>query len=246
LLVRQESPLELLIGTEPPHLFHWSLADGLVRNEAFAELPCRSRWHTPWGGPPAVRSLASPDGQTVYADIHVGSIMRSLDGGSTWAAVTPTLNEDVHRVAACPSAPNRVYANTARAVYVSEDRGQSWHDRGVGLGHAYGREVAVHPDQPDVLLATVSDGPHGENVHGRLWRSGNAGESWQPVGGEFPASTPDNIDTYHVTFDAAGTAWAAVGSVLYRSGDLGQRWTSYRDLGTPIRLLHARTATANL
>jgi photosystem II stability/assembly factor-like uncharacterized protein len=172
--------------------------------------------------------------------------MRSLDGGSTWAAVTPTLHEDVHRVAACPSAPHRVYANTARAVYVSDDRGQSWHDRGADLGHAYGREIAVHPDRPDVLLATVSDGPHGENVHGRLWWSDNAGESWQPVGGDFPATTPDNIDTYHVTFDATGTAWAAVRSVLYRSDDLGQHWTNYRDLGTPIRLLHAQTTVGGL
>jgi photosystem II stability/assembly factor-like uncharacterized protein len=188
-----------------------------------------------------VRSLASPDGQTVYADIHVGSIMRSLDAGDTWEPVTPTLHEDVHRVAACPSAPRRVYANTARAVYVSDDQGRSWQDRGAGLGHAYGREIAVHPHRPDVLLATVSDGPHGENVHGRLWFSENAGQSWQPAGGEFPDSTPSNIDTYHVTFDASGIAWASVGPTLYRSEDLGRTWRRYWEADSSIRLLHSST-----
>ena len=242
LLVLVEDPLDLLIGAEPPYLFRWSETAGLRRNESFAALACRDTWTTPWGGPAAVRSLASPDGRAVYADIHVGSIMRSLDGGTTWEPVTPTLNVDVHRVAACPAAPERVYANTARAVYVGDDRGESWSTRGDGLAHAYGREIAVHPEQPDVLLATISDGPHGADVHGRLLASLDAGLSWQPVTGDFPGSVPENIDTHHVAYDLSGTAWACVGPGLYRSDDRGLGWVRHCQLSAPIRLLHVRAA----
>ena len=38
----------------------------------------RQSWYTPWAVRPAVRSLAH-SGDWVFADIHVGSIMRSPD-----------------------------------------------------------------------------------------------------------------------------------------------------------------------
>ena len=81
----------LLIGTEEAHLYEVDESSQVRRIKSFDELPCREHWHTPWGGPPAVRSLAvSSDGQTVYADIHVGSIMRSEDAGLTWELCTVT------------------------------------------------------------------------------------------------------------------------------------------------------------
>jgi hypothetical protein len=78
----------------------------------FEALPVRSEWYTPWGGPPAVRSFAATTDGCVYADIHVGSIMRSPDQGHTWEPVTPTLHNDVHEVATTPASDNHVAANT--------------------------------------------------------------------------------------------------------------------------------------
>lgn len=118
--------IDLLIGTEGAHLYRLR-GDGTAaqRVKTFEELACRGTWRTPWGGPPSVRSLARTSDGWIYADIHVGSIMRSPDNGETWEPVTPTLNEDVHQVDTTPASSKHVYANTARGVYVSSDRGQT-------------------------------------------------------------------------------------------------------------------------
>ena len=230
-----ESPPALLIGTEPAHLYLLEDGQPARRVEPFDRLAVRDDWYTPWGGPPAVRSLART-GEDVYADIHVGSIVRSADGGRSWAPVAPGLHPDVHQVAVCPAAPERVYANTADAVFVSEDRGDSWHHRAAGLPSRYGRAIAVHPDDPDCLLASVSRGPRAEGT-GQLFRSGDAGRSWEHAADGFPAATQDNVDTFHVAFDAGGTAWASVEERLYRSGDRGRGWSVAWQAPAPIRAL---------
>ena len=126
LAMLEEAPLNLLIGTEPPHLYRFKDDNHTAKRiPSFDALEVRNKWHTPWGGPPAVRSLAITGDGWVYADIHVGSIMRSPDWGETWEPVTPTLHEDVHQVSTCGASLKRVYANTYRAVYISEDRGHS-------------------------------------------------------------------------------------------------------------------------
>ncbi len=215
----------LIIGTEPPHIYLLNATDDRpVRMDTFDRLECRKDWFTPWGGPPAVRSLAMGGESTVYADIHVGSIMRSFDLGLTWEPVNPTLHQDVHQVNTCPTAPDRVYANTADAVWISPDRGDSWQHRPFPHDVAYGRAIAIHPEEPDCVLASVSKGPHGDDVRGWLFRSDNAGRDWTHVTDGFPDYTVDNINTHRVTFDASGTAWAAVDKKLYQSSDRGKRW----------------------
>ncbi len=218
-----EEPLFLLIGTEGPHIYQ--LTDNgkpakLIKS--FDQLDVRDRWYTPWGGPAAVRSLAH-QGDWIYADIHVGSIMRSSDRGVSWEPVESSIHEDVHQVVTTPTAESRVYANTANAVYISEDSGQSWEHRAKGLSTSYGRAIAVDPHNPDCLLASVSRGP-GSNVGGQLFRSDNAGINWIPVTSGFPASTRNNIDTFQITFSSDGSAWAAVDETLYKSNDRGNNW----------------------
>ncbi|MFW6132687.1 MAG: WD40/YVTN/BNR-like repeat-containing protein [Planctomycetota bacterium] len=226
----------LLAGTEGAHV--WRIGyERAERIRTFDELDCRTSWHTPWGGPPAVRSLAAtPDGW-VYADIHVGSIMRSPDRGRSWEPVAPELNEDVHQVATCPAAPARVYANTARGVYVSDDRGASWNHRAADLDDRYGRAIAVAPDDPELLLATVSDGPHGDDVRAGMFRSDDAGRTWRQVTDGFPASSPENINTHRVAFSADGTGWAAVGHALYIGRDRATTWHALCELPERIEMI---------
>ena len=221
--ILSEDPVELLIGAEPPHLYRLADGDGPARVvEGFDALECRDEWVTPWGGPPAVRSVVH-SGDWVYADIHVGSIMRSADRGVSWEPVTPDLHRDVHQVAVSPASPQRLYANTADAVFVSHDRGQTWTHRSEGLPVKYGRAVAVHPRDADCVLATVSRGPH-QDVDGQLYRSDDGGRNWSHVTDGFPAATSGNIDTFHLAFSDDGAAWAAVAQNLYRSDDRGEHW----------------------
>ena len=230
--VLREDPLSLLIGTEPAHLYRLEDGQPAARVESFDRLEVRGDWYTPWGGPPAVRSLARSGGD-VYADVHVGSIVRSADSGQSWAPVKPGLHPDVHQVAVCPAAPERVYVNTADAVFVSQDRGESWRHRADGLPCRYGRAIAVHPEDPECLLASVSRGPRAEGT-GRLFRSDDGGRTWAPPDGGFPETTRDNVDTFQVAFDAGGAAWASVEDRLYRSGDRGRNWRVEWQAPAPI------------
>ncbi len=163
LLLIREEPLTLLIGTDQgAHLYRFTEGEGPAeRVVAFDELACREEWYTPWGGPPSVWSLAKTQDGYCYADVHVGSIMRSPDEGVSWEPVTPELNKDVHQVTTCPAADDNVYANTASGVYISTDRGNSWEHRVEGLPLRYGVAIAVHPTNPDLLLAAVQNGPRG-------------------------------------------------------------------------------------
>ncbi len=225
LLIVGLDPFVLLIGTEPPQIYRLNGGTSATEKmESFEHLECRKKWYTPWGGPAAVRSMAASQDGNVYADIHVGSIMRSNDAGYTWEPVNPQLNKDVHQVDTTLAAPERVYANTADAAWISYDYGDSWCQRPFPHDVTYGRAITVHPADPDCILASVSEGPHGENVKGRLFRSDDAGVNWEHVKEGFPAYTENNINTHHVVFSSRGTAWAAVDKSLYTSNDRGRTW----------------------
>ena len=235
LLILDEDPLRFLVGVEAPHVY--AVTDGGTRRlESFDALECRADWYTPWGGPAAVRSMARTRDGWVYADVHVGSIMRSPDRGRSWEPVTPELHQDVHQVATSPREDDRVYANTAHAVYLSNDRGKSWQHCSDGFPYYYGRAIAVHPDEPDCLLASVSTGPHGD-AQGQLYRTDDAGLSWSHVTDGFPGTTAGNIDTFHVGFTPDGRAWSVAADTLYSSRDRGLTWASTWKAPSNIRMI---------
>jgi hypothetical protein len=234
LLLLEENPLSILIGCTPPNLYRLDEDSGPAQLvPSFQNLAVRDEWSTPWGGPPAVRSMDITKDGWIYADIHVGSIMRSQDKGESWKPVNPTLHKDVHEVATSQNNPERVYANTYLSVYVSDDRGESWIHRSGSLRERYGRGIAVHPAEPDVLLCGVSDGPSGSNVHGQLYQSEDAGRNWVHVVDGFPDSTMKNIDTFHIKF-SKDYAWVSDENNLYVSRNKGRNfelvWTAPEEI----------------
>ena len=243
LLILHDDPPTILIGTRGAHLYEWVEGEGSAQLiGSFEKLECRGKWYTPWGDPPSVRSLALTQNGWVYADIHVGSIMRSPNNGALWEPVSPTLDEDVHQVATCSSSDKHVYAATAGSVYISDDCGSSWQYRGEELGGRYSRAIAVNPGNPDCILATVSNGPHGDDVQGELFRTEDAGHHWRHITEGFPASTKKNIDTFQIGFSNDGTAWAVVDNLLYRGLNQASRWSKFweaPDLITGITLNNA-------
>ncbi len=218
-------PFVLLVGTVPAGLFRVTGDGEAELLEGFRRVEGRDTWDTPWGGPPLVGTLAYADGGWLYADIRVGGIVRSADRGDTWEPVGPGIHREAHQIAVCPAAPERLYANTADAVFVSPDRGASWTHCVNGLGARYGLALAVHDHDPDLLLASLSRGP--QEGEGRLYRSVDGGQSWQHINAGFPPFIEGNIDAGCVAFgsaEAADRAWAAEGEHLYRSEDRGETW----------------------
>lgn len=212
---------ELLVGTEPAGV---ALVedDALRYLKGFAAVPEASLWSTPWGGPAAVRSLAVGGGGTLYANVHVGWIVRSTDGGATWTTTRNGLEKDVHQVAAHPRAAGTVFAATADGFHISHDRGDAFERRAQGLPHLYQRAVACFPDR-DVYLSSSAMGSSGR--HAALSRSEDEGRTWAGVEG-LPEDLNRNINTHQVAVRRGGEARVVVDDThLYASRDYGATWS---------------------
>jgi hypothetical protein len=145
----------VLVGTAEAHLLR--VRDGLAEPVlGFEKAEGRDGWYTPWGGPPDTRSLSVGDAGTIYANVHVGGIVRSSDGGETWEP-TIDVDADVHQVQAAPS--GTVLAPCAYGLGVSADGGDSWDIVTDGVHATYMRAVAVAGDD---VLVSASTGPGGE------------------------------------------------------------------------------------
>ena len=145
-------------GTDEAHLLRLVGDDGpLAPVEAFGTVEGRETWFTPWGGPPAVRSIAQDLAGRLHANVHVGGIPRSVDAGASWEP-TIDIDADVHQVVAHPTEPDVVLAAGAVGLAVSVDGGSSWRIEREGLHATYARAVAVAGDR---VLLSVSNGPRG-------------------------------------------------------------------------------------
>jgi hypothetical protein len=207
----------LFVGTEEAHLYALE-GNRLSLVDAFEQAPTRDAWFTPWGGPPAVRTISGdPDGR-LYVNVHVGGILRSTPDRSRFEQ-TIDIQIDVHHVLYDP-ASGMLFAAAGKGFAESTDRGDGWNTTTSGLDYRYMRTVAVCGP---VVLASASNGPHGDrgNVYRRPIRSTEAFERCT-VG--VPEFFEGNVDTG--TIGVSGNH-AVVGSprgAVYHSNDCGNSW----------------------
>ena len=180
------------------------------RVESFDLISSRDTWDTPWGGPPDVRSLAVISGAkpAIYADIHVGGIVRSFDLGKTWTQAPGSLHRDVHRLSTHPLRPDMVLAATAQGCFISHDRGETWDQHLSPFEpRRYQRCVVADGSDPRLILCTASLGPHprGETgCEGMIFRSEDLGGTWQAAHGGLPDHFQSTIDTHMLAASPTG------------------------------------------
>lgn len=205
------APERVWVGADSARLFYPN-GGRLLEDRRFAEAPGRESWHTPWGGPPDVRSMSlGPEG-TLYVNVHVGGILRYEDSD-----ITQTLDiaADVHQVVAHPERPGVVVAATARGLAWTED-GRDFAFRTDGLAHTYCRAVAVYGDK---VVVSASRGPRGGDA--RLFHGSLEGGPLRPCEGLPTFRT--NIDTHCVTVGPAG-CFVGNGGTVWSSLDGGDTW----------------------
>jgi hypothetical protein len=216
----------VLLGTAEAHLVR--LPDG-GRVVAFDDAPERQRWYTPWGGPPDVRTLAAgPDG-TLFANVHVGGILRSTDGGATWEP-TLDIDLDVHQVLV--AADGTVLAATAYGLAESTDSGHTWNVVDDGLPATYARAVAV---AGDVVLLSASTGPDGRRA-GVYRRPLHGGGPFRRTSIGLPGTFPGNVDTFCLVADGDRAAIGTFAGRVYASDDAGASWSTVA-AGPPVTCL---------
>lgn len=204
-------------GTAGAHLL--LVREGeLARVKAFDEVEGRERWSTPWGGPPDVRSLDVDEDDVVFASVHVGGIVRSLDGGDTWLP-SGEIEWDVHQVVTVPEYASTVLAACAVGMALSTDAGETWEIEDRGLHATYCRALAVAGDH---VILSVSQGPGGEQAC--LYRRVLEDSVFERCRVGLPDWFPTNVDTHCLTAWEEQVVVAAPGGSLYVSNDIGIRW----------------------
>jgi hypothetical protein len=226
-------PLEeaILAGTSEAHLV--LIANGNVKLlDSFEEVEGRSQWYTPWGGPPAVRSLAASTQNEFYVNVHVGGILRSQDGGRSWQP-TIDLHSDVHQVLTVSDRPNLVLAATAQGLAISRDGGDSWQFERNGLHATYARAVAVCGEN---VLMSVSDGPHGGRA--ALYQLPlNGSGTFEKCQQGLPKWFSDNIDTKSLIASGNKAVFGTKQGDIFMSEDAGQTWKLLGTQLPPIQCL---------
>jgi len=206
----------ILVGTAGARLAHVDERGEVAFVAGFDAAPGRDKWFTPWGGPPDTRSLTE-NGDSVFANVHVGGVLRSRDEGATWQ---PTLDirEDIHRVV---TAGEKVFAAGAHGVSISADGGDSWNRSAEGLHATYCRAVAVCGD---ALLVSASDGPRGGRA--AVYRSDLGGGGFERCSKGLPEWFEGNVDSLALDALPEGelAAFGTEDGELYVSGDQGRSW----------------------
>jgi len=207
----------VLVGTANARLV--MAATGIAEFLApFDDADGRDDWYTPWGGPPDTRSLAAgPDG-AVFANVHVGGILRAADPHGVWEP-TIDIDSDVHQVVADPHTVGHVVAATALGLAESSDAGRTWRYATEGLHAPYARAVAL---DGDVLFLSASTGPRGGRA--AVYRREPGGDVFDKCGGGLPEWFAGNVDS-HCLAAAGGTVVFGTGEGgVFLSEDGGLSW----------------------
>jgi hypothetical protein len=106
------------------------------------------------------------DKATVYAtfDGHARGdlttyVYRSTDFGRTWTALaTPDVTGYAHVVREDPKSASILYLGTEQGLFLSIDGGKGWAQFSGGLPRVPVRDIAIHPRESDLVLATHGRG----------------------------------------------------------------------------------------
>jgi hypothetical protein len=177
-------------------------------------------------GPPlGIRSMtATCDGAVLLANVHVGGIPRSTDGGRTWQP-TIAVECDVHQVAAHPTRPNLVIAAAATGFCISRDAGTTWRIEQRGLHAPHCSAVAFGRNDVFVSASTDPFAAHGAVYRRPIDHDGPLG----PLGGGMPQWTDRHVDTDCIASRDSVIAMADGAGHLYTSYDDGLSWSQPLD-----------------
>ncbi len=224
------------VGTDDARVLRVSAAGGIEQLRGFDEVAGRDRWFAGnavidgkvMGPPLGVRSITvTSDGAALLANVHVGGIPRSVDGGVTWLP-TIDIQSDVHEVRGHPNRPGIVAAASAVGLCTSSDGGATWVIERGGLHASHCSAVAFAGD--DVLVSAATDPFTRE---GAVYRRGvDERGPLVKVAGGLPAWLDGSADTHCIAASGSAVALADRGGNLYVSTDAGGNW-SLRAEGLP-------------
>ncbi|HEV3006248.1 MAG TPA: hypothetical protein VGX78_17395 [Pirellulales bacterium] len=198
---------DYLCGVEPAALFRsgdggntWEKVPGITDH-------AHARQWQPGNGGLCLHTILRHGG-ALHLGISTGGHYASRDGEQSFAAENagvgagfqpnkfPEFGQCVHKIAAHPDRPERLYMQNhggweddpTLGVLRSDDGGKSWLSISKGLPSDFGFPIAVHPNDPDVVYVVPLEGATRTCPGARpaVWRSDNAGQTWQRLTSGLP------------------------------------------------------------
>jgi hypothetical protein len=233
----------IYVGTDDARMLRLSHAGGVLEPiDGFHNIAGRDMWFAGSAivngqrlGPPlGIRSVAAnASGSILFANVHVGGIPRSLDGGRTWQP-TIDINSDVHEVRAHQSDPDIVVAASAIGLCISHDAGATWTIERDGLHAPYCSAVAFSGD--DILVSASTD--HFA-TQGRIYRRRvRPGGDIVAVENGLPTWINGIADTGCIATNGSTIVLVDRGGTLYLSTEFGLAWSRVSsELSNPSSVL---------
>jgi len=218
----------IYVGTDDARVLRVGKAGDVEPLLGFEALAGRDSWYAGSAvingqrvGPPlGIRSLtATADRRVLLANVHVGGIPRSTDGGATWEP-TIDIDTDVHEVCAHATTPAIVIAAAAVGLCISHDGGATWTVEQDGLHASYCSAAGFMGN--DILVAASTD--HFAAEGGIYRRAIDGRQPFEPVGGGLPRWIDGIADTRCIATHRSAAAVADRAGNLWLSTDGAQTW----------------------
>ena len=238
-------PATLFAGIEPAGLFR--SRDSGKSWEGVASLndhPTNTTWQ-PAGGGLALHSIIVDPGndRRIWCALSAGGVYRTDDGGASWTPCNrgvraaflpnelPPTGQCVHKLLLHPLRAERLYQQNHCGTYRSDDAGESWTEITPGLPSDFGYALALDPHDPDTLFVIPEESSHMRTTVGgmlRVFRSTDAGASWEPLTNGLPQSHAYVSILREAmcsdTMDPCGVYFGTSSGHLFASADRGETW----------------------
>jgi len=224
----------------------------------------RSLWDHPkrkqWGGAgadlPGLHSICVDprNSRRVWIAVSTGGIWFTEDAGESWTQrgegmradhVPPELThdpvaQDVHCLAQCPAAPERMWVQHHNGIFVSSDEGRSFTEIKEVEPSVFGFAVVVHPRDPDTawFVPEIKDEKR-VPCDGKLvvTRTRDGGRSFEVSRKGLPQSHAYDVVYRHaLAVDASGDrlAFGSTTGGLWVSEDQGDSWACVTHTLPPV------------
>jgi photosystem II stability/assembly factor-like uncharacterized protein len=257
---RGEEADVLYAGIQPAALFRsadrgesWELMEGLYDH------PQRGKWNPGAGGLCLHTILLDPTNpRRMYVAVSAAGCYRTDDGGATWQPMNknvladfspekfPEFGQCVHKMAMHPGNPQVLFQQNHCGVYRSDNAAEDWVDIGDGkLPSRFGFPIAVHPHEPETVYVALEESDQYRvslEGHFAVWRSRNAGGSWEKLTKGLPerahlvclreAMATDSLE------DAGIYIGTSTGQIFF-SRDSGDSWELLADYLPPVLSVEA-------
>jgi len=212
------------------------------------------------GGRSVAAAGVIQNNQVYYMGTTGGGVWKTEDAGQTWFNISDGYFKtgSVGAVEVAESDPNVIYVGMGEhaprgvmtsygdGVYKSTDAGKTWSHLGLELTRHISR-IALHPQQPDVLLVGAQGALHGPSKERGVYKSNDGGKTWRNVlyvdentgCSDLVMDMTNPRILYAAMWDHRRTPWQVIsggkGSGLYKSNDGGETWKKI-EKGLPAEL----------